>query len=517
MKLAHVAALAALLIGPLACAGSDASAPDGQGTLRAPLVFPGPDHGVTLIAYNVVEAGGTCADAPVATKVVPVETEMLPAHIETAGSDGDKHPFGDALFILPPGDYLVCATPHVDAATPSPDCAPVSGTATVVAEQTTEIVLISQCEGEPAGGLDVVVVLNDPPRIDNIIFETSKFITMCEFETITVAASDPNGDLLTYAWEIVTHPPGQQGSLVGGGASVQFRPDRGGMYEIKVTVDDGHDRTARLTFPVHVSPGPCCQGSCGGQAAGGDCYCDDECFGFGDCCADVCEFCPAENPGECGTCTPDCLGKDCGGDGCGGTCGGCAAAETCTDDGLCECVPQCAGETPGTTKQCGDDGCGGVCGVCAADSFCDAGGQCVLNGIYDGFYEGDIYGSVAAPTLGLVIDCNGPMFADVDHLAVPEVTMQADCIATSPIPLPGVSNNTITVAFTGDVMGDQGMGDIFVPLLSASSVGTWLGTFSGPQPAGPYDLDGSFAGMADLSSIGIPVVINFDGTFLVIQ
>ncbi|MEZ4264938.1 MAG: Ig-like domain-containing protein [Myxococcota bacterium] len=510
MKLAHVVAIASLLLGPLACSDSGSSAPDSRGTLRAPLVFPGPDHGVTMISYVVVEAGGTCADVPVASKIVPVETEMLPAHIEVATSGGDMHPFGDALFILPPGDYLVCATPMLDPETPSPDCAPVSGTATVIAEQTTEIVLISQCEGEPAGGLDVVVVLNDPPRIDDLVFETSKFITMCEFETITVVASDPNGDALTYSWEIVTNPPGQQGSLVGSGASIQFRPDRGGMYEIQVTVDDGHDRTAKLTFPVHVSPGPCCQGACGGQSAG-DCYCDDECFGFGDCCSDVCDFCSSEAPGECGSCTPDCLGKDCGDDGCGGSCGGCGAAETCSLDGLCECVPQCSG------LECGDDGCGGVCGVCEAGSSCDANGQCLVNGIFDGFYEGDIFGSVSAPSLGLVVACNGPMFADVDHLATPEVSMQADCITTTPIPLPGVTDNTITVLFTGDVIGDQGMGDIFVPLLSPASVGTWTGSFSGPQPAGPFDLDGAFSGSADLSSVGFPIIIDFNGTLLVIQ
>jgi len=32
-----------------------------------------------------------------------------------------------------------------------------------------------------------------------------------------------------------------------------------------------------------------CEGSCGGQAA--DCWCDDKCSQYGDCCADICEGC----------------------------------------------------------------------------------------------------------------------------------------------------------------------------------------------------------------------------------
>jgi hypothetical protein len=79
-------------------------------------------------------------------------------------------------------------------------------------------------------------------------------------------------------------------------------------------------------------------------------------------------------PGDGGTCTPDCTGKQCGPDGCGGTCGDCTAPEVCnTQLGQCvtQCTPNCAG------KQCGDDGCSGSCGTCLGNTSCNAAGQCV--------------------------------------------------------------------------------------------------------------------------------------------
>ncbi len=92
------------------------------------------------------------------------------------------------------------------------------------------------------------------------------------------------------------------------------------------------------------------------------------------------------------SCTPDCLGKECGDDGCGGTCPpGCPAGEHC-NLGICECDFVTCGSlccaqgqecyqgaccTPNCTgRECGDNGCGGSCGDCGANEFCDADGQC---------------------------------------------------------------------------------------------------------------------------------------------
>ena len=105
----------------------------------------------------------------------------------------------------------------------------------------------------------------------------------------------------------------------------------------------GPDEICSPAFACVVS-GPTCEGYCGlAQSADGSCYCDSSCFGYGDCCDDICVFCEADFP-------------DAAPDGCG------------------ECVPSCEGlDGP---KACGDDGCGGSCGECAAGWSCDAEGAC---------------------------------------------------------------------------------------------------------------------------------------------
>jgi len=69
--------------------------------------------------------------------------------------------------------------------------------------------------------------------------------------------------------------------------------------------------------------------------------------------------------GKCEVCTPDCTGKNCGGDGCGGQCGECAG----------QCVKGVCQQGPGCEATAGVTGCGGcdceAC-VCAMDDYCCA-------------------------------------------------------------------------------------------------------------------------------------------------
>lgn len=70
-----------------------------------------------------------------------------------------------------------------------------------------------------------------------------------------------------------------------------------------------------------------CAGACGGEGSG-TCFCDDSCFSFGDCCADVCDVCSATLTG-CGGPPPE----------------GCTADDDCTGTDVCvsgHCIPAAA-------------------------------------------------------------------------------------------------------------------------------------------------------------------------------
>jgi hypothetical protein len=138
-----------------------------------------------------------------------------------------------------------------------------------------------------------------------------------------------------------------------------------------------------------------------------ECWCDSECFSYGDCCDGICSVCADKYEESC--CAPQCDGKSCGGDGCGGSCGQCAAGLACEDGACTGCVPDCEGKTCGDDrcggecgtcpdgegcqagtcvacdascggKNCGDDGCGGSCGHCEDDMACGDSGICVSDG-----------------------------------------------------------------------------------------------------------------------------------------
>ncbi|MDI3543998.1 MAG: hypothetical protein PWQ28_279 [Candidatus Woesearchaeota archaeon] len=81
------------------------------------------------------------------------------------------------------------------------------------------------------------------------------------------------------------------------------------------------------------------------------------------------------------SCTPNCEGKECGGDGCGGSCGSCASGEICSWG---QCVVSCTPSTcSGLGIECGtaSDGCGGTlnCGTCDLFEICEK-GKCVISG-----------------------------------------------------------------------------------------------------------------------------------------
>lgn len=244
----HRTQVGAVAIGWLLCTSCSATGADDteRGQLFVQLEA-GLQQDVESVSFEIVAAGAECGSTPIASRTVALEAEALPGSLSPESGPG--HAFSDALFVLPAGDYEVCATP-MNGAGPSPECGLAEESVSVIPGQTTEVVLISQCNGDASGGLDVVLALNAPPEISALELAPSKFINACELLTLTVTANDPDDAALDYAWEIASGPEGA--ALGGEGASVTFSGPVGD-YEVTVAVTDPHGAEASLVFPVHVT------------------------------------------------------------------------------------------------------------------------------------------------------------------------------------------------------------------------------------------------------------------------
>jgi hypothetical protein len=202
--------------------------------------FMGTD--VVAIKVKIVPGSSSCSAMAVQEKtgLIRPDVTLAPAH-----------PVTDAFFVLPPGSFRACLTPVSDAArgTPSATCGPVDGVTTIMSGSTTELSLISQCKGDPRGGLDVLAALNRPPTIDDLNMVPSKLALVDHDVVIKVSASDPDRDSpLTFTFSQVSGP--STGTLTPNGANATFRASVAGTYELRVTVSDGKGGQTALIFPI---------------------------------------------------------------------------------------------------------------------------------------------------------------------------------------------------------------------------------------------------------------------------
>jgi hypothetical protein len=235
------------------CGGQPPGDSEGaSGSLSAAIEFGAGTHDVTAVRFDVVAADSNCDAPALASHTVPLEEEPAPGSVE--GGQPVSHHFANSLFVLAPGQYRTCATPLAVDAVSSAACAQATELATVSAEQTNQLVLVSQCQGSPNGGLDVAVTLNDPPQITAVTVTESTFITVCESASIAVTASDPNADALAYTWSVVSGP--DAGSLHPSDSSALFS-GHAGDYVLRVSVADIHAAQTSFLLTIHVADATC--------------------------------------------------------------------------------------------------------------------------------------------------------------------------------------------------------------------------------------------------------------------
>jgi len=246
-----VCSIGCVLLAGCGANGTGVAQEESTGQLSAALAMGSQRHDVAAIGFKVVAGGASCDSPGLQESMQSLEGAGLSPDLAGQGA-GNAHPFADALFVLAPGSYTVCAAPLNDAQQASTECERASKDVLVQNGTTTEIVLISQCKGDPTGAVDAIVALNDPPRIDDLQIDTGKFISLCEQATLSAKASDPNGDDLAYHWKILSSAPGAAGSISEQGPSATFTPGAIGDYELELSVQDPFGGETALTFPIHV-------------------------------------------------------------------------------------------------------------------------------------------------------------------------------------------------------------------------------------------------------------------------
>ena len=257
------------------------------------------DTDVAGFSYTI-----TAVDCATGEPLVPEFTQTVVEDLADAvipGGDGSlegapydansQHLFADHFFWLPEGCYDVLVQPLDENGEPSEDCHPAHNNNVQVYDGlTTEILLISQCEGDGAGGLDVIATLNHPPQILDLTYEPSKFVCAGEEVEICIEVSDPDNDPLTMAWR----PRQRGGRIVSETQTVTPEGTtifcstwvfpQAGQYTIGATVFDmGYDAEHNLVtiesllaaqgdrlesrdeilFPIHVLSEDACIDNCG--------------------------------------------------------------------------------------------------------------------------------------------------------------------------------------------------------------------------------------------------------------
>ncbi len=168
-----------------------------------------------VVGFNFLLQGGDECPAETETGGTAFNVDLVdgifPGNVSLSGMqfDNDSRHLGADLFVsVPAGCYRVIARPASEIGgdhwTPSSDCSvATSPTFNVVDGSTIEIdPLISQCVGDPIGALDVLVLLNNPPKITVEIDE--KFNYECEPVRVCATIEDPNDDPIKVQWEKVT-------------------------------------------------------------------------------------------------------------------------------------------------------------------------------------------------------------------------------------------------------------------------------------------------------------------------
>ncbi len=254
----------AVWVGVIACLGLFGCPPDGGagpfGLLHVQT------SGLTSADVNGILYELECDDGTSMSEYVPVAPQGLPEEIDPALAG---QPFADWFQLLPVTTCVVTATAMSDPGTAVEGCSVASQEVTIPQDETIEIVLVIECEADPTGALDVVVVVQDGISLVDASFDPAKFVVQCQAVTFTVTVAGGDGEY-DYTWEVVDAPLGASYTASGDGDAFTFFSEFTGEFTVTVTITDGSGGSTQLTFPIHVGFGQTVE------------HCDETCCEFTD-------------------------------------------------------------------------------------------------------------------------------------------------------------------------------------------------------------------------------------------
>ena len=322
---------------------------------QAPLSTTRGELHASILASASITIGGVRIDVRdvddhVESSTVSLRTIRLPdSEQEQRG--------GEAYFVLSSGRYFATATAIDADGEPVASCSIAGDSVDVVQGTTRELGLSITCDDGANGGVDVIVAVNARPVITALTFDPSTFVEQCQPATIQAAARDPDGDVLTYQWTVLSNPPFSDLGFVGDGDHAVFNAAAVGDYTLALRVRDSRGANARIVFPVHVVMGT--SGVLGDAC--GPCPFDGAHDADGDeVCGDV-DNCPDVG-------NADQIDSD--GDGFGDACDACPfdANNDSDEDGACDDVDNCPMVANADQADGDEDGIGDACDSCPANS-----------------------------------------------------------------------------------------------------------------------------------------------------
>ena len=233
---------------------------------------PLPDDGIASVATECGDAMGIhLAIADDAGNVQTCDEVWAPVSVsgDYAGGASGEHYVADCLFVVAAGKWTVEDLYAIDADGEALSCCESSypESVEISEEETSELAGLIQCDTEANGGLDIYATVNTPPQIEEVTISPSKFGGTCSPITLTASATDPEGDLVNFSWEVSSAPAGADYDLSAKGSSAVFASSMLGDFEMLVTATDELKASHSLSFPLHIVD----------DAAGTDCDVEEIC------------------------------------------------------------------------------------------------------------------------------------------------------------------------------------------------------------------------------------------------